>query len=69
MLLVLYPPYILSSGARAAPVWNSSSQEFVGQCFFSIMILIMVLLLVGMLTISDFVNILIFHYKSPIVSL
>ncbi|XP_065887809.1 5'-AMP-activated protein kinase subunit gamma-1-like isoform X2 [Dysidea avara] len=43
---------LVQNGVRAAPVWDSNIQEFV-----------------GMLTISDFVNVLIFHYKSPIVEM
>ena len=43
---------LVANGIRAAPLWDSSNQAFV-----------------GMLTITDFINILRHHYKSPIVSL
>jgi len=39
---------LVSNGVRAAPLWDSSKQEFV-----------------GMLTITDFINILRTYYKSP----
>ena len=39
---------LVSNGVRAAPLWNSSTQSFV-----------------GMLTITDFINILRTYYKSP----
>lgn len=41
---------LVANGIRAAPLWDSANQEFV-----------------GMLTITDFINILRHHYKSPIV--
>ena len=43
---------LLSNGVRAAPLWDSQRQEFV-----------------GMLTITDFVNILRTYYKSPVVKM
>lgn len=41
---------LVANGLRAAPLWDSARQAFV-----------------GMLTITDFINILRHHYKSPIV--
>ena len=41
---------LVANGLRAAPLWDSSKQTFV-----------------GMLTITDFINILRHHYKSPLV--
>lgn len=43
---------LVVNGIRAAPLWDSSNQAFV-----------------GMLTITDFINILRHHYKSPIVGM
>lgn len=43
---------LVANGIRAAPIWDSAKQEFV-----------------GMLTITDFINILRHHYKSPIVGM
>ncbi|XP_054163792.1 5'-AMP-activated protein kinase subunit gamma-2-like isoform X2 [Oppia nitens] len=43
---------LLSNGVRAAPLWESHRQEFV-----------------GMLTITDFINILRTYYKSPLVKM
>jgi 5'-AMP-activated protein kinase regulatory gamma subunit len=43
---------LLSNGVRAAPLWESNKQEFV-----------------GMLTITDFINILRTYYKSPLVKM
>ena len=43
---------LLSNGVRAAPLWESTKQEFV-----------------GMLTITDFINILRTYYKSPLVKM
>ncbi|XP_068612530.1 5'-AMP-activated protein kinase subunit gamma-1 [Brachionichthys hirsutus] len=43
---------LVANGLRAAPLWDSSSQRFV-----------------GMLTITDFINILHCYYKSPMVQM
>jgi len=43
---------IINLGVRAAPLWESAKQEFV-----------------GMLTITDFINILRTYYKSPLVKM
>lgn len=43
---------LLSSGLRAAPLWNSERRDFL-----------------GMLTITDFINILKTYYKSPFVKM
>ncbi|XP_030846347.1 5'-AMP-activated protein kinase subunit gamma-1 isoform X2 [Strongylocentrotus purpuratus] len=43
---------LVYNGVRAAPLWDSSKQDFV-----------------GMLTITDFINILQYYYKSPLVKM
>nr|XP_054767138.1 5'-AMP-activated protein kinase subunit gamma-1-like [Lytechinus pictus] len=43
---------LVYNGVRAAPLWDSTKQDFV-----------------GMLTITDFINILQYYYKSPLVKM
>ena len=62
---------LVANGVRAAPLWDSAKQGFTGKSFHicaTYEVELTSVHFVGMLTITDFINILRHHYKSPIVS-
>ncbi|XP_058259186.1 5'-AMP-activated protein kinase subunit gamma-1 isoform X1 [Hemibagrus wyckioides] len=71
---------LVSNGVRAAPLWDSKKQCFVGKWAiqhvkliiwysFTFMLHTNYTFLIGMLTITDFINILHRYYKSPMVQI
>ncbi|TSL10149.1 5'-AMP-activated protein kinase subunit gamma-2 [Bagarius yarrelli] len=62
---------LVANGVRAAPLWETKKQSFVGEYFFLSLIFNShnVTFTLRMLTITDFINILHRYYKSPMVQI
>ncbi|MBN3319761.1 AAKG2 kinase, partial [Atractosteus spatula] len=62
---------LVANGLRAAPLWDNKIQRFVGKrtMMFLFPALCCIYIFTGMLTITDFINILHRYYKSPMVQI